>query len=450
MIIPNAERIRPGLAGRVAQYIDTGAQQPVFAMDESLDEGGMLPTALSDRLAFKIDLTGVQASAFHVPVIAPGSNCLPPLIDDLANCVAETCSTLGILNPRSGLQAVQTARMHAALFSRNIVTDEDLLVAVRLVLAHRATRVPEPTQENPPQESENSEPSSDNTSTSIPEDLLLDAVASSLPAGLLEQLKSRTARAAKGSGSGARQKGNRRGRPLPSRPGRLSGARSIDIPATLRAAAPWQKMRGQGERVRIFPSDIRLKRYESLSDRLLIFVVDASGSAAISRLGEAKGAVELLLSQAYARRDHVSLIAFRADDAETLLPPTRSLVRTKRKLADLPGGGGTPLASGLRDALGLALRSRQQGMTPTVVLLTDGRPNIRLDGTADRVGASRDAQTLASQIKAHQIEAIVIDTGKRASRSLEELSTSMNAIYLPMPRADASRLSEAVTSTTSV
>jgi hypothetical protein len=89
------------------------------------------------------------------------------------------------------------------------------------------------------------------------------------------------------------------------------------------------------------PDDIRLKQAQERSDRVLIFTVDASGSAALARLAEAKGAVELLLAQAYARRDHVALIAFRGDRAEVLLPPTRSLARARRRLADLPGGGGT-------------------------------------------------------------------------------------------------------------
>ncbi|WP_412509900.1 VWA domain-containing protein, partial [Roseovarius sp. SYSU LYC5161] len=108
-----------------------------------------------------------------------------------------------------------------------------------------------------------------------------------------------------------------------------------DVIATLRAAAPWQALRARhgAARVVIHPGDIRLRRYEDRSDRLVIFVVDASGSAAMARLAEAKGAVELLLGQAYARRDHVAVVAFRGSAAETLLPPTRSLVQAKRRLA---------------------------------------------------------------------------------------------------------------------
>ncbi|WP_397544794.1 VWA domain-containing protein, partial [Roseovarius salis] len=130
-----------------------------------------------------------------------------------------------------------------------------------------------------------------------------------------------------------------------SRPGHPDGRARIDVVATLRAAVPWQRLRrarrDTGQRVIIHPGDIRLRRYEDRSDRLLIFTVDASGSAAMARLAEAKGAVEMLLVQAYARRDHVAVVAFRGKGAEILLPPTRSLVQAKRRLAGMPGGGGT-------------------------------------------------------------------------------------------------------------
>ncbi|MFK7765184.1 MAG: VWA domain-containing protein, partial [Roseobacter sp.] len=194
----------------------------------------------------------------------------------------------------------------------------------------------------------------------------------------------------------------------------------------------------------IRPSDIRLKRFEEHSDRLLIFTVDASGSAAMARLNEAKGAVELLLGQAYAARDHVALIAFRGTEAELLLPPTRSLVQTKRRLAELPGGGGTPLAAGLQNAALLAEQSRAKGLSPTVVLLTDGRANIALDGRPDRKAAQEDADRIAGILTAQNIAALVIDMSNRPQDALRTLAARLNAAYVAMPRADAERLSAAV------
>jgi magnesium chelatase subunit D len=194
----------------------------------------------------------------------------------------------------------------------------------------------------------------------------------------------------------------------------------------------------------IRPSDIRVKRYQDQSDRLLIFTVDASGSAAMSRLNEAKGAVELLLGQAYAARDHVALIAFRGTAAELLLPPTRSLVQTKRRLATLPGGGGTPLAAGLQQSALLASQSIARGMTPTVILLTDGRANVALDGTPDRAQAGNDAERLARMMRAQGTGALVIDMGARPTASLKALAGLLGAPYLALPRADAQRLTGAV------
>ena len=177
---------------------------------------------------------------------------------------------------------------------------------------------------------------------------------------------------------------------------------------------------------------------------MLIFAVDASGSAALARLAEAKGAVELLLAQAYARRDHVALIAFRGTGAEVLLPPTRSLVQTKRRLAALPGGGGTPLSAGLEAAMTQALLAQRRGMTPTICLLTDGRANVARDGSPDRTRAAADAETTARLIRRAGIAALVIDTGNRPSDALRQLAGTLSAPYLPMPRADAARLSTAV------
>ncbi|TKA97149.1 VWA domain-containing protein, partial [Cereibacter changlensis] len=232
------------------------------------------------------------------------------------------------------------------------------------------------------------------------------------------------------------------------RAGRLGTDARIDLVATLRAAAPWQPLRRKQQNsdavLLVRPSDIRLKRFRETSDRVLIFAVDASGSSAMARLAEAKGAVELLLGQAYARRDHVALVAFRGRDAELMLPPTRSLVQTKRRLAGLPGGGATPLAHGLQMALAVGMQARARGLTPTIALLTDGRGNIALDGSANRAQAEEDAQRLATSIRASGLPALVIDTANRPQPGLAALARALDAPYLALPRADAYKLSAAL------
>ncbi|MEQ3708994.1 VWA domain-containing protein, partial [Tateyamaria sp.] len=369
----------------------------------------------------------------------------PAILSDLVTLAV----SLGISSLRAPTFALNAAQAHAALYERDTVTTGDVTIATALVYAHRATQIPQDDtpDDTPPDAPQNSIPQ--DHPLSIPQDILLDAIKAALPPDLLSNLDAKAKKRTIGSGSGAKRTGNRRGKPLPARQGPKASAARVDLVATLRAAIPWQTLRKRAQPDRTGPvfqqSDLRHKRYQSLSDRLLIFTVDASGSAAMARLAEAKGAVELLLSEAYARRDHVALIAFRGTDADLILPPTRSLVQTKKRLAALPGGGGTPLASGLTAALTLAQTTHQKGLTPTIVLLTDGRANVALDGTGNRALAATDAQQIATQIACNRVESIVIDTTIRPEKALRHLAQIMDATYVPLPRADAKGVSAAIT-----
>ncbi|MGJ8621776.1 MAG: magnesium chelatase subunit D [Yoonia sp.] len=450
MVLAMAERATTGLAARLAVALDKNEGHVLIALDEGSEPDEVLNPKLAERLAFHVDLsdcaigdvTPQQHRAATPAAVTVPADTLPQ--------ITRIAAELGIDSMRAPLFALRAARAHAALVGRDRVTAEDIEIACAMTLAHRATRMPAPETEEdqtppPPPENDNSESHED--TLDLPDELLLDAVRALLPDNLLDQLAAQKARAGRGNGTGAARKGNRRGRPLPSRAGRISDGARIDIIATLRAAAPWQTIRRDAtgrDGLHIRPGDIRIKRFEEKSDRLLIFAVDASGSSALTRLAEAKGAVELLLAQAYARRDHVALVAFRGTEAELLLPPTRSLVQTKRRLAGLPGGGGTPLAAGMMVAFEQAVQATRRGLTPTIAILTDGRANIALDGRADRKQAATDAQQIARVLRAHGTDAIVIDTGNRPEPALRNLAQSMDATYLPLPRADAARLSQSV------
>jgi magnesium chelatase subunit D len=172
--------------------------------------------------------------------------------------------------------------------------------------------------------------------------------------------------------------------------------------------------------------------------------VDASGSAALHRLAEAKGAVEMLLADCYVRRDQVAVVAFRNRGAEVLLPPTPSLVRAKRSLAGLPGGGPTPLAAGLDAATAICADTSRRGRTPLLVLLTDGRANIARNGEAGRPAAEADALAAALPIRLAGIPALLVDTAPRPHPFAKRVAEAMGARYLPLPAADSARLSGAV------
>ncbi len=507
LILTMAERCTPGLAARLASALDTPAHC-LIALDEGTEDES-LPAPLSDRLALFLDLSDTVWSEDYPTTLdhkalANARVRLPHITTpkDAASTLARAATALGIASLRAPSLALAAARAAAAWRGGDTVTDADLRLAAELVYAHRVLPQPEnnppPPENEPPPPDDTPNESRDQQQTDIPEDILIAAARAALPPDLLAALNAgRAAQAAKGaSGTGAAKSGNRRGRPLPSRAGRLGTGARIDLVATLRAAAPWQGLRrsqhaaaltipptptpspqGGGEalrparpakiatparpappsppvgegwgggataagtRLHIRPADIRLKRYIETSDRVLIFTVDASGSAAFARLAEAKGAVELLLAAAYARRDHVALIAFRGTQADLILPPTRSLVQTKRRLAGLPGGGGTPLAHGLQLAMATATQARARGMTPTIALLTDGRGNIALNGEPNRAQADTDATLIARAVQATGLSAVVIDTGTRPQPALAQLARAMSAPYIALPRADAHRLS---------
>lgn len=464
LVLPMAERTTPGLAARLSQLLDSDAGHSLILLDESAEEDEHTPAALRDRLAFFMDFdrlsfraiqdTPLDLAAIRAARLAlPTTRALPEHVMQLTAVAAQ----FGIDSLRAPILALRTARALAALAGRSTVSDDDVTRAAELLFAHRATRLPAEPEEDEAQPSEpeprpdqaESEGDSSQTSDMPPlDDMIIEAIAARLPADLLDKTAApKPSGGFQGSGAGAQRKGNARGRPLPSRPGRLGGNTRIDLIATLRAAAPFQPMRraamGQTDRLVIYPSDIRVRRYQDRSDRVLIFVVDASGSAAMSRLAEAKGAVELLLARAYAKRDQVALIAFRGTQAELLLPPTRSLVQAKRRLAALPAGGGTPLALALRQAVEVAQMGTHHGLSPSLVLLTDGRANITLMGEPGRAQAAQDAQTTAQIVAAAHIPSVVIDTATRPGPDSANLAAWLGGHYLPLPRADAHKISQA-------
>lgn len=457
ILLTMAERCPPGLAARLGRWLDD-AGPCLITLDEAAEPEEGLPPALGDRLGLFLDLEDMvwsEASQLQPDPyrVAEARQRLPEVTLPKAaqEAIAGISLALGVPSLRASLLTIKVALALAAWRGETAVSDETLRHAAELALAHRGDVPPASDDANapppPPEPNENPSDAPRGAEDRIPEEILLDAVRAALPEGLLARLAAgKSMRAARGvGGTGAARKGNHRGRPLPPRPGVPGSGKRIDLVSTLRAAAPWQPLRRRGSpgaelRLEIRSSDLRLKRYEESSDRVLVFAVDASGSSAFARLAEAKGAVELLLAQAYARRDHVALIAFRGTGADLLLPPTRSLVQTKRRLAGLPGGGGTPLASGLRMAFDLGLQARRRGMTPTLALLTDGRGNVALDGSANRAAAEADAIRVARMIAAASLPALVLDIANRPQPALQLLARSLGAGYVPLPRADAHRL----------
>ena len=497
LTVAMAERISPATTAHLTQALDRGviaiardgftasapARIGVVALDEGIADDEHAPAALLDRLAFHLDLTDIGLRDAddmpHDPDALAAARALLPAVRVDAPLIEALCATaqaLGIDSARATLLAVHAARCAAATDGRTTAVEDDASLAARLVLAPRATCLPPRADDAPPEAAENEPPlepppepppeenppppDADDPPDPLPpdervlEDLLLAAAAAAMPRGLLAQLKgaeNRARRSPGGGRAGAVQKEAKRGRPAGVRVGEPRRGDRLNIIETLRAAAPWQRLRrsesaagARRARVDVRAQDFRVTRYKQKAETATIFVVDASGSAALNRLAEAKGAVELLLADCYVRRDRVALIAFRGRGAELLLPPTRSLVRAKRSLGGLPGGGGTPLAAGIDAAASLAEAVRRHGETPSIVFLTDGKANIGRAGTPGREAAEADALSAARALRVAGVATLLVDTSPRTQPQAQQLAREMNALYLALPYADAHGLSAAV------
>lgn len=466
------------------------ARVAVVALDESQGEDRPPSAALADRLGLWVDLGAlsvrdtVTADSAMVQDVAQARLRLPEVNvpDDIVQALCAATLALGVDSPRAAWAAVRCARAAAALRGEGVADADDAALAARLVMAPRATRQPvaeaPAEQDDAPQEPPNAapdpeppEPPDGSGSPQPPEeadplaetdlnpqnaqaleDRLIEAAAAAIPAGLLARLVSAErvrGRASDGGRAGAAAASAVHGRPVGSRRGVPRAGARLHLIDTLRAAAPWQRLRRAqaplgAPPILVRPDDFHLRRHEQKRTTTTIFALDASGSSALYRLAEAKGAIELLLAECYVRRDQVAVLAFRGVAAELILPPTRSLVRAKRGLAALPGGGGTPLAAGLDAAAALAARVRRAGATPVVVLLTDGRANVGRDGLGGRARAQDEALAAARALRAQGGSVILIDTSVRPEPAARTLALAAGARYLALPQADAAALSRAV------
>jgi len=459
----------------------------MIAFDEGIPPYESIHPRLAEHMAFQVNLdqlslkdcadslqitsTDIRKAKRRLPRIQCDSRFIESLV--------QSAAAFGIESIRANLFAVHAAKALAALRHQDAVSEDEVVDAARFVFSHRATRMPSSREETQPNEEdteadsteEADQPSAsaneqkqnndaeldskepkentDQPSQDELEELMVEAIRAGIPPNALAQLSAGLGRANSKHSSqgqfGQLQKNAASGRPAESRRGLPKGGKRLDLLKTIRAAIPWQAMRRTElqarppianqirSRIQIRVDDLHIKRYQQRQGVVTIFLVDASGSSATQRLAEAKGAVEQLLADCYIRRDEVAMIALRGRSAEVVLPPTRSLVRAKRNLAALPGGGGTPLATGFAAVNEMALSIRRKGMTPLIVVMTDGVANVTLEGVGGREQAHQDALNMASKLRIAGHAILFIDTASAPQALAEALADAMNAQYLPLP-----------------
>jgi magnesium chelatase subunit D len=390
---------------------------------------------------------------------------------------------------RPEIFAAKIARASAALRGSESVSSGDLNVAVALAIAPRATAPldvstpppPPPTappppppspkageeeeekegeeeeeeEETPPppEEEEEEEREEEKQDEEIPPELVFapdDAAAATLDPALAAMFTQSLQRK---PGRAGRAKKNvvfslERGRYVKPVFPRGGVIKRVAIDATLRAAAPRQLFRRrrlrlppESKRVIVAKDDLRNKRMSRRAGSLTIFLVDASGSMAMNRMAAAKGAALRLISESYTKRDSVALVVARGDAAAVALPPSRSVVLARRRLAELPCGGGTPLAHGLVTAARVAINAEKTGRSGggggasrvRVVCLTDGGANVGLDRSQQpenercdiseyvpsRAALREEAIDAAKRVGKAGVSLLVVDTESRFARPLE-------------------------------
>ncbi|RLB06335.1 MAG: magnesium chelatase, partial [Deltaproteobacteria bacterium] len=388
------------------------------------------------------------------------------LSDELKGKAAEFCLRAMVSGHRADIALIKAARAYAAFCGQQEVTERHLLKVLPLVLVHRRRFLEhyEQEQSEEPQRGDERDKKEDSEARDHPQEDRLQgqefAPASFNHRGGKEKVfevgeafrvrrftfrKDRRERISLGRRTKTRfsGKGGRYVRSLMRKK-----EKDIALDATLRAAAPWQLLRGRREVVIVKEEDLRFKERERKLKHLVIFVVDGSGSmGANRRMVATKGTIQSLLLDCYQKREKVSLIVFRKDRAEVILPPTSSMELASKRLKELPVGGKTPFGAGLLAAYNLIkqVKLKHPETRFLVVIVSDGRANQRVSDLGIWEEIERCSMLLREM---REVDYIIVDTEDKSSFLRTDLAfkvaSLLEARYFTIPDLKAEGLTQLV------
>lgn len=461
MIIQQASQVPAALSTELARLLDRDPSIAVVALNEAdPDEAGLAPL-LEDRLGLAIQLSGQCLQTWSTP-LEPASKLKAAkkrlnFVDVSENdyrVASDLALAYGIASLRAPFFTLEAARANAALEGRNSISEEDFAVAAMFTILPRATRLPTPAGQEDQTEPDRQQPeeqSDQQTQSQEQQSLSVDEIVEAAQAMFAEELapavsrNASTNREAGRRNTGSKSKRLSHGRPIGVRRGRREEIRQLSMRDTLIAAVAKQGLRtglatgappsaANPNRLQVWVDDFRVLRRSAPQRVTTIFMVDASGSHAVGRLSEAKGAALAMLQTCYERRDRVAVISFGGEAAEVALAPTPAPARAARELNLMPSGGGTPLASALVLAQSVARQVEKDGDTPFLVLLTDGKANIALNGQPGRAEAAADVKKISTAIAAQGTDCFFIDTGRRSSETCKAIAQDLRGRYLHLHR----------------
>lgn len=372
--------------------------------------------------------------------------------------VTRLCTELDIEGHRGDLAVIKTAMTLAALDGSETIRKQDITDAAVMCLVHRRKKkkeadvasdsderedepvdlvekeqIPDTDLASVPETTTDPEPEYDDTDERIADEVLerfrkIDD-AESLRLHNIAGVGKRRKDIITNSGNG-RYGGFRIPRDRPEDPA---------LDATLRAAAPYQKIRDRkGLSISIEPQDIRDKIRTRRDSGSFLFLVDMSGSLVDSKMiGHMINAIRAMLNDGYAKRDKVALMTFNKYDAHLLVPFTRSVEKVYKELENAPRGDNTPLGLALLEAKDYVTKYLRKNPDERcyIMIITDGETT---KSVLKRNIATVELKEIALSMEIPRTEWIVIDSklGSSKYNNAERLANLLGAKYLTLDELD--------------